>query len=69
MTGKELLESSKTYKHTKKLEELIKYANTSDKKLEKMSYKEKQKVFKAKNSLCNLAWNSSKNGTYRNEIK
>ena len=66
MTGKELLESTSNYNHKKKMEELINYANTRDKKLEKMSYKEKQKVFKAKSSLCKLVWNS-KNGTYRNE--
>lgn len=48
---------------SEKLQELIKLANTSDKDLSKMSYKEKQKVFKAKNQLCNKVWDSS-NGTY-----
>lgn len=48
-----------------KLTELISLANTSDKKLSKMNYKDKQKVFKAKSNLCKLFHNSSK-GTYIN---
>lgn len=50
----------------KALEETIKLANTPDKKIDKMNYKEKQKVYKAKSSLCKLVWNSNKHGTYRN---
>ena len=45
------------------IQELINLANTSDKDLSKMNFKEKQKVFKAKNQLCNKFWDSSK-GTY-----
>lgn len=48
---------------SEKIQELIKLANTSDKDLAKMNYKEKQKVFKAKSQLCNKVWDSS-NGTY-----
>lgn len=46
------------------LEELINLANTSDEDLEKMDYREKQKVYKSKNILCRRIWDSSK-GTYR----
>ena len=56
-------------KKLKKLQETIKLAETSDKKLEKMSWKEKQKVFKAKSSLCKVVWNSSEKGTYRKPKK
>ena len=45
---------------SEKLKELINLANTSDKDLSKMNYKEKQKVFKARNQLCNKFWDSSK---------
>ena len=48
---------------SEKMQELIKLTNTSEKDLAKMNYKEKQKVFKAKNQLCNKFWDSSK-GTY-----
>lgn len=48
---------------SEKMQELIKLANTSEKDLAKMNYKEKQKVFKAKNQLCSKVWDSS-NGTY-----
>lgn len=48
-----------------KLNKLIQLANTSDKKLSKMNYKEKQKVYKAKSSLGKLKYDSSK-GTYIN---
>lgn len=56
-------------KRNKKLEEAIKLANTSEEDLEKMNYKEKQKVFKAKSSLYKIVWDSSK-GTYKkaNEV-
>lgn len=55
-------------KRNKKLEEAIKLANTSEEDLEKMNYKEKQKVFKAKSSLCKIVWDSSK-GTYKKADK
>lgn len=47
-----------------KLEELINLANTPDEELEKMNFRDKQKVYKAKNKLCRKSWDSS-NGTYR----
>lgn len=47
-----------------KLEELINLANTPEEELEKMNYRDKQKVYKAKNRLCKKTWDSSK-GTYR----
>lgn len=47
-----------------KLEELINLANTPDEELEKMNFRDKQKVYKAKNKLCRKSWDSSK-GTYR----
>ena len=53
----------------KKLKETVDLANTSDKKLEKMSWKEKQKVYKAKSSLCRVVWNSGEQGTYRKPKK
>ena len=53
----------------KKLKETVDLANTSDKKLEKMSWKEKQKVYKAKSSLCRVVWNSSEQGTYKKPKK
>lgn len=46
-----------------KLQKLIDLANTPDEEIEKMSFKDKQKVFKAKNQLCHKCWDSSK-GTY-----
>ena len=47
-----------------KLEELINLANTPEEELEKMTFRDKQKVYKAKNKLCRKSWDSSK-GTYR----
>lgn len=47
-----------------KLEELINLANTPEEELEKMNFRDKQKVYKAKNRLCRKSWDSSK-GTYR----
>lgn len=47
----------------KKLEELTKTANVSDEELQNMSYKDKQKVFKAKNMLCKIVWKSGEKGT------
>jgi len=47
-----------------KLEELINLANTPDEELEMMNFRDKQKVYKAKNKLCRKSWDSSK-GTYR----
>ena len=47
----------------KKLSELVKLANTPEKKIEKMSFKEKQKVYAAKSKLAKTFWNSDK-GTY-----
>lgn len=47
-----------------KLEELINLANTPEEELEKMNFRDKQKVYKAKNKLCRKSWDSSK-GTYR----
>lgn len=47
-----------------KLEELINLANTPEEELEKMNFRDKQKVYKAKNKLCKKSWDSSK-GTYR----
>ncbi len=46
-----------------KIEELIKIANTPEEELSKMSFKEKQKVFSAKNKLCKVFY---RGGTYVN---
>lgn len=46
------------------LEESINLANTPEEELEKMTFRDKQKVYKAKNKLCRKFWDSSK-GTYR----
>ena len=48
---------------SEKLQELIDLANTPDEELKEMSFKDKQKVFKAKSQLCHKTWDSSK-GTY-----
>lgn len=48
---------------SEKLQELIDLANTPDEEIQKMSFKDKQKVFKAKSQLCHKCWDSSK-GTY-----
>lgn len=48
---------------SEKLQELIDLANTTDEEIQKMSFKDKQKVFKAKSQLCHKCWDSSK-GTY-----
>lgn len=46
-----------------KLEHLIDLANKTDEEIEKMNYKEKQKVYKAKSSLGKIVFNSKdKNG-------
>ena len=57
----------KLEERNKKLEKTIQLANTSDEDLEKMSFREKQKVFKAKASLCKIVWDSSK-GTYKKKF-
>lgn len=49
----------------KRLNKLIDLANKTDKQIEKMNYKEKQKVYKAKSSLAKLKYDSSK-GPYIN---
>lgn len=55
------------------LKKTLKLANTSDEELAKMSFREKQAVFKAKNSLIKIAFVSrDKNGkgiTYRKKVK
>lgn len=57
----------KLEERNKILEKTIQLANTSDEDLEKMSFREKQKVFKAKTSLCKKVWDSSK-GTYKKKV-
>ena len=52
----------------KNLEETIRLANKTDKQISKMNYKEKQKVYKAKSSLCKLVWNSTKYGSFKKKI-
>lgn len=58
------MDDLKKKEKNKELEELINLANTSDEDLKKMNYRDKQKVYKAKNRLCKKFWDSSK-GTYR----
>ena len=52
-----------------KLEELLKIVSISDEELEKLTYKEKQKYYRAKNKLCKVVFVSrNKRGkglTYR----
>lgn len=50
-------------KRLKKLAERIKLADTPDKKIEKMSFREKQRVYAAKAGLSKIFWTSDK-GTY-----
>lgn len=45
----------------KELKEKIQLANTSDEELVKLNYKDKQKVYKAKNGLCRVF---HRGGTY-----
>ena len=56
-----------------KLKELLKITNISDKKLEKLNFKEKQKYYKAKSKLCTIAFvsrdKSGKGITYRRSNK
>lgn len=53
-----------------KLNEFIELANTNDKQLSKMNYKDKQKVFKAKSKLCKLVFVSNdKKGKGKTYIK
>lgn len=50
-------------KKESKLNELLKITNISEEELSKLSFKDKQKYFKAKNKLCNIAFTSrDKNG-------
>lgn len=53
-----------------KLEKLLKIVSISDEELEKLTYKEKQKYYRAKNKLCKVVFVSrNKQGkglTYRN---
>ena len=52
---------SEEYLKHKKIEELQKIADVSEELLSKMSYKEKQAVFRAKNKLCKVFF---RGGTY-----
>lgn len=45
---------NKLDKRMKKAEDTIKLANTPDKDIEKMDYKQKQKVFKAKSKVMKI---------------
>ena len=60
--------TSKEYLKSKEMADVIKLANTPEEEKEKMSYKEKQAVFRAKSKLCNVF---HRGGTYikRKEIK
>ena len=59
---------SEEYLKHKKIEELKKIADVTEEELAKMSYKEKQAVFRAKSKLCNVF---HRGGTYikRKEVK
>lgn len=59
---------SEEYLKRKKIEELQKVADVTEEELAKMSYKEKQAVFRAKSKLCNVF---HRGGTYikRKEVK
>lgn len=52
---------SEEYLRNKKTQELIEIANTPDDKLEKMNYKEKQAVYRARTKLCKVF---HRGGTY-----
>lgn len=53
----------------RKLKELLKITNISDKEFEKLDYKSKQKYFKSKRKLCNVFFTSidkdGKGNTYK----
>lgn len=59
-------------KKDKKLQELLKITNISDKELANLNFREKQKYYKAKSKLCTVAFVSKdKNGkgvTYRKPL-
>lgn len=57
------------YLREKKIKELLELANTPDEELEKMNYKEKQAVYRAKSKLCNVVWKSNEKGTFKNTKK
>ncbi len=63
-----MLDNNKNKKD--RLEELLKIVSISDEELEKLTYKEKQKYYRAKNKLCKVVFVSrNKQGkglTYRN---
>ena len=52
--------------HNKELQEKIQLASTTNEELKDMSYKDKQKIFKAKNELCKVF---HRGGTYIKERK
>lgn len=60
--------TSKEYLKSKEMTDVIKLANTPEEEYSKMSFKEKQAVFKAKNKLCKVF---HRGGTYtkRKEVK
>ena len=58
-----LVEQFHKARSNKKLKELVDIVNISDKKLEKLNYKEKQQYYRAKNKLCKVFYSGA--GTYR----
>lgn len=58
MTSKEYVEGKE---RKQEIDDLIKLANTPEEEYSKMSYKEKQAVFRAKNKLCKFLF---RGGTY-----
>jgi len=48
----------KSVKRQQKLEKLLKITNITDEELEKLDFKGKQKYYKAKSKLCNVAFTS-----------
>ncbi|MBQ9658713.1 MAG: hypothetical protein IJV31_08105 [Clostridia bacterium] len=56
-------------KKQERFEEIVELANTSDEELKNMSYKEKQKVYNAKNKLGKITWNSKAQGQFINYEK
>lgn len=56
-------------KKQERFEEIVELANTSDEELKNMSYKEKQKVYNAKNKLGKVVWNTKTQGQFINYEK
>ena len=47
-----------------KFKDMVELVNTSEKKVKKMNYKQKQRYYEAKNIICHVFHDSTRKGTY-----